>query len=442
MVVPKQPIPEDAFMKTTIPQLSRILQRLLIEDANRIGRESGFIQRQRKLSGASFVQSLIFGWQANPQASLEELCQSARVCGVEISPQGLQERLNSPQANRFLHQLLLQGVSYLVQGHCQRDDLLASFAGVYIQDSSRIDLPAGLHTLWQGNSAGQATLKLHAVLDYQHGQFDLTLTSGRAHDCPLQTVDLPTGSLRLADLGYFKVKVFEQLDRRGVWWVSRLPARAGIWENEQVMHVLTWLNQQQCGHIDQLVELTAQRLPCRLLAIRVPPQVAEERRKRVREAAKARKKSQLKPETLALCDWTILVTNLPPEAFTLEDIVCLQRLRWQIELLFKLWKTDLAIDEWRSQQPHQILTEVYAKLLLALVQHWLLLLGCWQQENRSLVKATKALRKHAFHILAALPHFPHLLRALRLILPTLARCTVQKRKTRPATFQLLERAFP
>ena len=114
---------------TTIPQLSQILQNLLIEDADRIGRESGFIKRQRKLSGASFAQSLIFGWQANPQASLEELCQSASVCGVEISPQGLQERLNSPQANRFLHQLLLQGVSYLVQSQNERDDLLPLFCG-------------------------------------------------------------------------------------------------------------------------------------------------------------------------------------------------------------------------------------------------------------------------------------------------------------------------
>lgn len=427
---------------TTIPQLSQILQRLLIEDANRIGRESGFIQRQRKLSGASFAQRVIFGWQANPQASLEELCQSARVCGVAISPQGLQGRLNSPQAHRFLHQLLLQGVSYLVQSQCARADLLASFTGVYIQDSSRIDLPWCLHRLWPGNSRNQATLKLQAVLDYQNGRFDLTLASGRAHDCPLQTVDLPAGSLRLADLGYFKVQVFEQLNQRGVWWVSRLPARAGIWQNGQVMHVLAWLKQQESQCIDQAVELTAQRLPCRLLAMRVPLPVTQERRKRVREAAKARKKSQLKPETLALCDWTILVTNLPPEAFTPEQISCLQRLRWQIELRFKLWKTDLSLDKWRSQQPPQILTEVYAKLLLALVQHWLLLLGCWQQENRSLVKATKALRKHAFHILAALPHFPSLLRTLRCILPTLARCAVQKRKTRPATFQLLERAFP
>jgi hypothetical protein len=439
--VPKQHCKEDALL-TTIPHLSQILQELLIEDANRIGRESGFIQRQRKLSGASFAQSLIFGWQANPQASLEELCQSASVCGVEISPQGLQERINSPQANRFLHQLLLQGVSYLVQSQRERDDLLTFFAGVYIQDSSQIELPSCLHTIWQGPKTEQAILKLQAVLDYQHGLFDLTLASGRDHDCPLQTVALPAGSLRLADVGYFKVKVFEQLNRQGVWWVSRLPARVGIWQDTHLMHLADWLNQQDSACIDQPVELTAQRLSCRLLAIRVPPEVAKDRRKRTRKAASKRKNSHLKSGTLALCDWTILVTNLPPDTFSPDDILCLQRLRWQIELLFKLWKSELSLDEWRSQLPHQILSEVYAKLLLALIQHWLLLLGCWQHENRSLVKAAKALRKHAFHILAALPDFTRLLCTLRLILPTLARCYVQKRKAHPATFQLLGRASP
>ena len=429
-------------MSTTVPQLSHILQQLLIRDANEIGRTSGFIQRERKLKGASFAQGLIFGWQANPKASLEELCQSVRVCGVDISPQGLQERLNSPQANRFLHQLLLKGIRYLVQTTSHRKDLLAQFTGVYIQDSSKIELPSGLHSLWQGNHAEQATLKLHTVLDYQNGVFDLSLVSGRDHDCPLQTLDLPAGSLRLADLGYFKVKVFEQLNAQGVWWVSRLPARAGIWQDDGVMHVLTWLAQQAGDRIDQDIEITAQRFACRIVAFRVPGSVAGERRKRVRQAANTRKHSQLKPETLALCDWTILVTNLPFDRFTPDDIGCLQRLRWQIELLFKLWKNDLSLDEWRSRNPCQILSEIYAKLLLALIQHWLLLLGCWQQDDRSLSKACQTLRKHAFHLLAVLPHFSALLQMLRLILPTLARCTIQKRKTRPATFQTLGRASP
>ena len=429
-------------MKTTIPQLSQILQQLLIEDANRIGRESGFIQRQRRFSGASFAQSLIFGWQANPEASLEELCQSAAVCGVRISPQGLQERLNSASANEFLRRLLEQGVSYLVQSEGKRNDLLAPFTGVYIQDSSLIELPASLSQVWPGNQAEQATLKLQAVLDYQKGCFDLTLASGRAHDCPLQTVDLPAGSLRLADLGYFKVKVFEQLNRQNVWWISRLPARAGIWQRERVIHLATWLKAQRGTQIDQQVEVTAQRLPCRLLALPVPDEVARERRRRVREAAAKRKNSRLRPDTLALCDWTILITNLPAEFYPPVKILAFQRLRWQIELLFKLWKSDLSLDQWRSHKPYQILTEVYAKLLLALIQHWFLLLGCWHLPRRSLVKAAQTLRKHAFHVLSALSSLARLSQVLQLVLPSLARCSVQRRKAHPATFQLLERAFP
>jgi hypothetical protein len=58
-------------MSTSITELAEILQKLLIEDANLIGRETGFIQRQRQFCGASFAQALIFGWQANPNARVQ-----------------------------------------------------------------------------------------------------------------------------------------------------------------------------------------------------------------------------------------------------------------------------------------------------------------------------------------------------------------------------------
>lgn len=194
-------------MSTSIAELAEILQTLLIEDANRIGRESGFIQRRRKFSGASFAQALIFGWQANPHASLEELCQSAAQAGVNISPQGLQERLNSPQANEFLHRLLLRSLEYVVEAQTCDVGLLRRFGAIYLQDSSKVDLPAAFATLWTGNQAGQATLKIQTVLDYRAGRLEFQLAQGRQHDCPLQKTDLPAGSLRLADVAYFKVKI-------------------------------------------------------------------------------------------------------------------------------------------------------------------------------------------------------------------------------------------
>jgi hypothetical protein len=370
------------------------------------------------------------------------LCQSAEVCGVQISPQGLQERLNSPEANTFLYQLLMRALGYVVEANGEDCDLLLQFNGIYIQDSSKIELPALFEKQWQGNKSGQASLKVQALYDYQQGQLSMSFAAGRRHDCPLQTVNLPAGSLRLADIGYFKVEVFEQLNASGVFWVSRVPARAGFWTGEQVIHLSSWLHQAQDNIVDQQVELTAQRLKCRLIAFRVPDAVADQRADRVRTEAKDRSRSQLKPETLDLCQWTILITNLDDDQASVNQILCLVRLRWQIELLFKLWKDELSLDTWRSQQPYRILSEVYAKLLLALCQHWLLVVSYWDTPNRSLVKASRLLRKYAFRILTALPHLKSLCHCLQSILPSLERCRVQKRKARPAAFQLLARAFP
>ena len=428
-------------MSTTIPELCQILQALLIQDADAIGRSSGFIQRQRKFKGSNFAQSLIFGWQANPQASLEELCQSAYASGVMISPQGLQERLNCPQAANFMRQLLERAVSYVVESQAERSDLLARFAGVYIQDSTVIELPLALREIWAGcgnHRSKKAGLKIQTVLNYQQGHLRLQLAEAKRHDSPLQSLDLPSGSLRLADTAYFKIANFEQLSQRGVWWVTRLPARVGIWQHHQLQHLAHFLAQHTADIVDVPIELSAERFACRLIAVRVADGVLQQRRASAKEEARRRTRP-LRSTTLALCEWTILVTNLQPEQLSVEAALTLLRLRWQIELLFKLWKQTLKVNVWRSRHPWQILTEVYAKLLIALIQHWLCVLGSWHQPQRSLVKAILLLRKHAFLLLIALPHPHALVAAITQIFTHLPRCLIQKRKTRPATFQLLDR---
>src|SRR3954466_5449005 len=82
----------------TLAQLQESLQELLRGTARQAGRESGFIQRERKLNGESFVSGLVWVWMANPEATLSELSQSTALCGANISPQGLAQRMTAPAA--------------------------------------------------------------------------------------------------------------------------------------------------------------------------------------------------------------------------------------------------------------------------------------------------------------------------------------------------------
>ena len=76
---------------TTIPQIAHTMQVVLSDTAHTLGGTSGFVQRESKLGGAELAQTLVFGWLANPRASLEELAQVALALEVSISAQGLEQ---------------------------------------------------------------------------------------------------------------------------------------------------------------------------------------------------------------------------------------------------------------------------------------------------------------------------------------------------------------
>jgi len=71
---------------TTIAQLARVLQEILTTQANRLARPSGFVQRESKLTGALFVQTLVFGFLNHTHPRWEQLAQTAATLGVEITP--------------------------------------------------------------------------------------------------------------------------------------------------------------------------------------------------------------------------------------------------------------------------------------------------------------------------------------------------------------------
>jgi hypothetical protein len=344
-----------------------------------------------------------------------------------------------------MQRVLESMVKVVIQGQSVAIPVIERFKGVYIRDSSIIGLPSSLKEIWRGNGNSQgesAALKLQVCLNYSTGQVEgPVLQAGRAHDrtSPFQDEELPAGALRLADLGYFDLDCFVQDNQRGVYWISRLKTGTIVYDAMgRRLDLLAWLQGSDEIQRDVPIRIGAkQLLPCRLIVQRVPQEVAEQRRRRLRDYAR-KKQVPLREETLALAAWTLVITNVPVESLSLDEILVLLRVRWQVELLFKLWKDRAKVDEWRSQNPWRILTEIYAKLIGLIISQWIFQIALWSFPNRSLTRAIHMIQKFAPLMIFTFDDPTILLRVLERLhasLPVASR--IDPRQSQPGTWQRL-----
>jgi hypothetical protein len=179
------------------------------------------------------------------------------------------------------------------------------------------------------------------------------------------------------------------------------------------------------------------QLPARLILVRVPEEVIAQRQQRIREDTKRRGRAQANAQALARAQWTILITNVGSERLSLSEVIVLQRGRWQIERVFQLWKEDGKIDEWRGRKPERIICEISAKLMAMLIQQGLLVLGCWQDPSRSLVKAARVVRQAGLELLSALAGEGDWEHICQRMFRAMACCHVHRRGKHPSHAQLV-----
>lgn len=434
---------------TTIPQVSQAMQEVLTTAAEQADAKLHYTRRpdRAKFSASTLTQTLVWGWLAHPDASLEQLAQTAASLGLDVSPQAIDQRFSLPTA-ALLQQVLSASLLHLIEGPQIAIPVLQRFSAVLIHDSTTLVLPDCLSEIYKGcgGSTSENTasaLKCGVQFDLLSGAITaLDLTHGRASDqrLPLQHATLPKGSLRLADLGFYDLGVLSSLSASGVYFLSKLEPTALISsESQQEGSLLSFV--QGLGSLAQWSGQVwvgkGRRLPARLLVQRVPQEVADQRRRRIRKTARDKGQTP-SAAALALADWTILISNIPAEMLTLSEALVLAKVRWQIELLFKLWKSQGGLDRWRTEKPWRILCEVYAKLLAMVMQQWILAIGCWKFADHSLVKAAQVVRDRAVELASAMARPERIGEVLQTIVRILERTArMNTRKKHPNTYQLL-----
>lgn len=428
-----------------LAKVGAAFQRLFGPVAEEVARKTNIIQRQREFTPLSLAMTFVLGHLWKPKASLSDLAKVAVQAGAVVTPQAVDQR-RTPKLVEFLEQLFRECVKIVVASPQSLAPLLERFTSVTLLDSTAIALPDSERSKFTGCGGSyrpeQAAVKLQVELDLRSGALThIEIEQGKSPDAATcrQHVRRGAGSLRIADLGYFNVPVFAAMVAAAEYFLSRLQFGTGVLLPDGTpVNLLTWLPSQPRGFIDCSILLGLKdRLPCRLIAWRVPEEQANRRRQKLRDEMKRKNKRAPGEERLAWCDWSIQVTSVPPEMLTPTEATVLYRARWQIELLFKRWKSYGLVAALTGSNDVRTMVAVWSRLIACVVQHWLLVATTWSDPRLSWQKVCEAIRDFAIQIIASLKRpgrFIEVMTDLREIV--LKTCRRNKRK-KIGTFELL-----
>jgi len=327
---------------------------------------------------------------------------------IEISKQGLHDKFSANSVS-FSKRLLSEALSHQIRPLPANTDK-DLFRRVLVKDSTDFQLDSSLKTYLPGSggSSSEAGVSIQFEYDLKTGKInDIDIAPQNRND----TIDaeakkekiLPS-DLIIRDLGYFKTGVFSHIIKEKAYFISRLYSYVNVYEDPSGDSQLDfealyrYLSKNKIDRIEKNVFIgKTEKLPVRLIISIVPENVYESRiRKRKiknKSIGKTRKsKSKTGSHTIAnktkiRARFNLYITNIPSQELNLESICNLYTARWQIERMFKVWKSILKIHHVGKMNYHRLMTTLYMSLLWMVV-HWEIISSygnyLYQQRNRLL----------------------------------------------------------
>src|SRR5712691_8906191 len=313
----------------------------------------------------------------DPAISLEGLCAilGERNPQAQMTPQALHQRLN-PSAVSYLQDVFALALRQQLEPVCERLPLgaLAPFARVLLEDSTQCRLHAKLAEDFKGSggSASTSALKLDVIYEViHHSLVEVHLSDGKAADqgrALAIMAHLRPDDLVLRDLGYLSLESLQQIETHGAWYLSCLSKGVDVYLEAhapaEALDLVAYF-QKHYPHdavIDLPVSLGQERVSCRLLAYRLPEKVVEERRRKALEDAR-KKGRTLTQDYLNWLTFGLYITNVTQEVWSAKVVRIVYGLRWQVELMFKNWKSLLNIHILKGTRPERIKCILYGRLI-------------------------------------------------------------------------------
>lgn len=262
---------------------------------------------------------------------------------------------------------------------------------VIIQDSTIVKLPVSLFDQFSGVSNGHhqvCNARIQGIYDLLSGCFLYFSIDPYSKNDLLVAPDLELcdKDLVLRDRGYFSHMEMARHVTAGADCIYRYKCRLTYLDpvSRQPINLIALLKKYR--YLDMDVRLNnPEQTMVRLVASPVSQQVANSRRMKAKKEVHGRNPSA---DVLKLMEWTIFITTIPRSEADFNKILKIYRLRWQIEIIFKTWKSNLNFDKIHHVSFNQLQILLTARLtMIVLCMHklyWPLKKRIYHLYNRDL----------------------------------------------------------
>jgi hypothetical protein len=343
---------------------------------DKLARSTGALERARKVRDGSQLLRLALGYATTSRSlRLTAAWGAPAVLSEDVSDVALLKRLRA--SGDFLASVMTQLLA--LNQAVPSDQIGWEGAPIRLVDGSVFAGP--------GRHGGQH--RLHAGYDPVRRFFThLDVTDVKKGET-LLNAGIQPGDIAVADRNFAKTPQLRAIDAKAAYYV----VRSGLHsvrvldrpDGERVTStmVLAALGSGDEAELDVVLEETKggktgkpAPLRTRLIITRASPATKAREEARI-QRSRSRNGSEPSQETKDLAGVVMFLTNLPPQDWPIDRICALYRLRWQIELAFKMLKSAFSMRDVPAKEPRLARTWILANLVAALLAN---LLACSMEQ--------------------------------------------------------------
>jgi hypothetical protein len=318
---------------------------------------------------------ILYGTVADISPTLTDYCVSFRADTKQsISKQAIDQRFDEP-LKALLVSLVKEVLSKQIKRKANIKAVGNHFPEIRIMDSTEFKLSKNVAKDFPGYGGVGREAMAQVQYEFELLSGKVThMTIGSALDADSvegmkNITQVPKGSLMIRDLAYFGPKAFTELIENELYFINRAKSQWNFYQkinSEFVLlttaEIIKKLKKQNHKYIDIDVFVGEKtKTPVRLIANLLTD---EQTQKRLKKKSSNRKLGKDAKEAIAL---NLFVTNVERVKCSALSIYELYRLRWQVELVFKTWKSILNLHKIHTMNAIRLECILWVKLIWVLL---------------------------------------------------------------------------